>query len=1163
MSEPESGTDRKRSAGAPARLVLSFLGPPRVTVEGQVAVSAASKKVLALLAFLALGSGRPHPRELLATLFWPDQSPQRAQQNLRQVLARLKRAIEPAGAAEHGRHEPYIVANGHDVRFNPRSDYWLDVEAFVELLRAADEHPHRRLEACPRCIRSLERAVAMYRGAFLEGLSVAGCSHELDEWMVLEREQLAMRATSAMHSVANARLARRDAEGAREAARELLGMEPWNEAALRLMMRAIAVSDGRNAALQYFAAFSDSLGRELDVSPEDATLRLVDQLRSDAAEDIAFRDAGAHIPVAPTPLVGREDAIEHIERLLAGRDERLVTIHGPGGIGKTRVALEVAERQAPLWSDGVWFVPLADVEGDDELLAAVAKGLGIAGGRGQLDSATIIDHLRERELLLVLDSFEGLVDAAGLLAEVLSAAPLVKLLVTSRCRLDLRQEWLVDLGGLEVPPEAAGAAGVAGDHHAGAREGPEESRLEMVDSVRLFDQCARREVADFEITAQNAEAVSRICRLVEGLPLGLELAAAWVRLMPCDRIADEIQRSIAFLDAPRERAPRRRQSLWATFEHSYQLLEEDARRVFRRLSVFRGGFTPQAAKEVAGASPALLVVLADNSLVRTYRSGRLDSHAALREFAGEKLAADADELARTRDRHSAFYLDHVRRAYAAAAQHDTSESMAWLGDELENVRLAWDRASEVGDIDAIGGALRAVEKYYFLNGRYREGQRQFKRAADAVEATIDESEGAAGARSEPSRAWLRAVATKARLRAGEAYFASRQGKNEEVAALAEEVVTLARLAGDQVCEARGLHFRSGALWRSGDPDAAIEYEERALQLIRAVAVHESVAGGEGGRAIAAVACADEGSELERWCVNQLAGILWSQGDMRGAEEALEQMLELALRTGSRSHEAVALGNLALIAHDRGEYSLAKTRYRRSLAIYREVGGSDTVGYKNLAELCIEVGEFEEAGALLEQSLAVTRETGARRSESFALGSMALLCNCKGEHLDAERLSRQGLNIAQELSDMDAEAAAIMQLGNALVALGELHAAQQAFERAIELLHNVGQGLQAVAPAAGLAHVRMLEGDISDAMDYAQIVLPRCIAADLDGVVYRSEVQLRCFYVLRAAHDPRADEVLRSARRELLRRADAITDPRMRDSFLNRVPAHRAITELSG
>jgi predicted ATPase len=648
---------------------MAMLGPPEVSVDGVPVIGLRSPKVLALMAYLAVEAHHPHSRAALADLLWPDQTEVNALRNLRKTLSRLRIAIGDDRA-----DPPHLLADSLVIQLNRASHCHLDVECFTSCLDATRHHAHRRLEACLPCTSLLERACGCYRGDFLAALRVEGCSAAFDEWLMLNRERLRLRACSALHALASASLARGEHAEARRYAQRLVHLDPLSEAAERLMLRALALSDGRNAALCHYKGFQQSRADELGVAPEDATQALVQQVRAGTLSDSLSSAASEHLPLPGTPLVGRVAELQRIAEYLAGRDQRLVTLHGLGGSGKTRLALESATKQAHLWRDGVWFVPLATVTTPDELLDRLAETLAHAPEHVPLQPEHLMEDLRSRELLLILDGFEHLMDARSILRKILRSAEGVRILVTSRSRLGLRQEWSIEVQGLSVPEDLArlqySAHDGDGAHDADAEpaSGPgAPSQLLLgtasaaeYDAVRLFVQNARQSDPDFLLTDDNLPHVVRICRLVSGLPLGIELAAAWVRLYRCHRIADEIERSPDFLHRSGSGAPEHQQSLRAAFEYAYNLLTRSERSVFRQLSVFHGGFTPRAALQVADAGPADLASLADKSVLKASRSGRLDTHRAVRVYAAEKLSERPDEEQMARDRHARFFLNYMQ-----------------------------------------------------------------------------------------------------------------------------------------------------------------------------------------------------------------------------------------------------------------------------------------------------------------------------------------------------------------------------------------------------------------------------------------------------------------------------------------------------------------------
>jgi predicted ATPase/DNA-binding CsgD family transcriptional regulator len=382
-----------------------------------------------------------------------------------------------------------------------------------------------------------------------------------------------------------------------------------------------------------------------------------------------------NLPIQSTAFIGRSRELTEIAALLSDPACRLLTLTGPGGIGKTRLALQAAADQLRSFAHGIYFVSLASVTSPDLIFNAVANALQLSTHPTEQTSTQVIRHLREKHVLLLLDNFEHLHDGVDLLTEILKAAPAVKFLVTSRERLNVLEEWVFALDGLSVPDDK-----------------PAEP-LENYSAVRLFVQRARQTQAGFSLD-DNAEAVKTICRGVEGMPLGLELAASWLRAMSCQQIAARMADSLDFLTTPLRNLPERHRSLRAVFEQSWSLLSRDEQTVLPRLSVFRGGFDLEAAEQVTGASLSLLAALMDKSLIRLSENGRYDLHELLRQYAADKLSADDAILAA--DRHLAYFL---QLAEQSAAHKFGRGQIAWFDRmqvELDNLRaaLAWSLNSE-------------------------------------------------------------------------------------------------------------------------------------------------------------------------------------------------------------------------------------------------------------------------------------------------------------------------------------------------------------------------------------------------------------------------------------------------------------------------------------
>ena len=395
------------------------------------------------------------------------------------------------------------------------------------------------------------------------------------------------------------------------------------------------------------------------------------------------------MPTPTTSFVGRSEELARIRDLLANPHCHLLTIIGPGGIGKTRLALQAAADQFSNFPDGIYFVPLAGVGSSDLIAAAIANALPASFSEAENLRDRVIRYLRRRQMLLLLDNFEHLLAGVDLLIDVLQAAPSVKLLVTSRERLNVQEEWALTLGGLTVPPKEA------------------TDPLENYSAVELFIERARQAQTNFALGAE-AEAVRAICQRVEGMPLGLELAASWLRAMTCQQIAAQMDSSLDFLRTPLRNVPERHRSLRVMFEQSWRLLSADEQAVLMKLTVFRGGFGLEAAEAVAGASLSILAGLADKSLLRLNPSGRYDLHELLRQFAADKLA-EIDGLAAAVNRRHLEYFSYL--ADEAEAHLYGPRKEAWfdrLEVEHDNLRaaLAWTLRSKEAEAGLhLAGAL--------------------------------------------------------------------------------------------------------------------------------------------------------------------------------------------------------------------------------------------------------------------------------------------------------------------------------------------------------------------------------------------------------------------------------------------------------------------------
>ena len=421
-----------------------------------------------------------------------------------------------------------------------------------------------------------------------------------------------------------------------------------------------------------------------------------------------------HLPADITSFIGRKREVAEIKRLL--QQNRLVTLAGPPGMGKTRLALQVAREAAGSFRDGIFFVPLAPIQAVDNLLWAITDHLDFQfeSQGGPLEQLLI--YLREKALLLVLDNFEHLIAGGGLLTEILRAAPSVKILVTSRERLRLYGEASYTVGGMVLP----------GDHR---DEGAARS-----EAVELFVERAKSVSPGLDWKPYDLPHIIRICRLVEGMPLGIELAATWVDTLLPKEIANEIEQDIDILEVERQDVPQSQRSIRAAFDRSWNMLDETQGAAFRRLAVFRGGMTREAAKAVAGAGLRTLHDLVNKSLLRhNSNTGRYDIHELLRHYAEEKLEISGESEAVTQA-HAAYFAGFMADRWPEMKKHRQKIALQEIRADFENARVAWQYWIEKGEVVQLKKFLHSFWVFCDIQGWYPAGIELFEQGAQAMQA---------------------------------------------------------------------------------------------------------------------------------------------------------------------------------------------------------------------------------------------------------------------------------------------------------------------------------------------------------------------------------------------------------------------------------------------
>jgi len=677
-------------------LEVFCLGDFKVRLDGVAIPALSNSKPLALWLYVALG-GAERARAHLAEVFWSELDDEAARGNLRLVLLRLRNLVP-----EH------VVVTRTAVRIPPHARYVIDATT----VPAVDDLSRESIDAL--LLRKPEEFLAGARLRY---------APPFDDWVSAERQRLVADHVTRLTELGRRLSTRGDAPRGVEVYRRCLSLVPWSEDHHRALIRCYADLGQRAAALAQFDACRHALRRELDVEPEAATRELIDSIRRAPAGGVPSAGpvsavversgAAGFDPLAP--LVDRTHEREGLMQLLLGEGCRLVSLVGPGGVGKTHLAQHVAESLREAFRDGVCFVPLADVhpqlpEQSASLVEArIAETLGLPGGNASTRTA-LLAALAERELLLVLDNFEQLTDAAGLIEEITLRAPHVHVLVTSRHRLELPAEWAVRLGGLDYPDDP---------HWTDASSG--------YAAVELFTKVAKRR-ADFDVAASGVD-ILRICRMVEGYPLAITLAARWLATMTCREIAERLRDSLSLLsDTHHPAAPPRHQSLAAVLDQSWVLLNEAEQAAFSGLSTFRGGFTLAAAVAVVTSDLDVLDRLVNKSLLHRRQDGRLEIHEVMRELGAAKLGRNGERARAIRERHAIYYESLLRDEHSRFELDPLRAAFELTRQELANLLTAFEYRLTRGAAEPIAELLRGVWVFHKRLGWFADGAALLGRA---------------------------------------------------------------------------------------------------------------------------------------------------------------------------------------------------------------------------------------------------------------------------------------------------------------------------------------------------------------------------------------------------------------------------------------------------
>ena len=917
---------------------LGLFGVPRLDVGGQP-VSLGRRKAMALLAYLAV-TRNPHHRETLATLLWPESSPEAAYSALRNVLWILRQT--PLA--------PYLHSNRSTVELMEDDAFWVDANRFRELATHCPTGRHPATEACVDCAPSLVEAVGLFHAPFMAGFMLDNADG-FDDWQFAERDALHRELSDTLDRLTALCIATDDWAAVAIHSRRWLDIDRLNEFAYQRLIEALAKLGKRSEALRCYEACVKLFDEELGLPPESATTDLANSIRRTSVS----RTEGAvsvrltNLPTALTPFVGRANAVEHVVLQFLEHGKRLVSLVGLSGVGKTALALEIGRTVQDKMEHGVFLVALGTVDKDEMVIRSIAEVLGLSASRDRPAglSLELADFLREREMLLILDETERVPSMGAVVSGLLSNAPRVRCLVTSHAPLGISGEVAIPLHGLDIPPTDA----------------PIES-LGEYDAIRLLKLTERSLDSMETVRDEERLAMASVARLLEGFPLGLEMAGAWRSVFSWREIHDRISDSLDFLVHTHRDVPERHRNLRAVYEQAWNLLSQEERTVLCRLAVFRGGFGIGDAESATGGSPEVFAALAERCLIRRIAAERYQVHELLRQFSLKNLRATSADYEQAMQRHAIHFIERAATSFERLKGTEQIRTLYEMQLDLANIRAAWLYVADASDAERLRQAAHGLFFYFDMRAHFEEGSDIFRRAIDRFDGSVDAS-------------------VDGFLRIAYGWFARFTAEVEPDYWIREGLRLLDGAQPFRVGHALAnvIAGYAGSLADIGD---IRERLHKSLAYFRG-------AGDTWGEALT---------------IDCLAGVEFKIDADHGKRLA-EESLRLRKRIGDHWGEALNLSTLARFAEMQEDWELAKVRYHQSQRLSVRIADDLFMAIDaqiSRARIALEQGAHGEAEELANDALSLAKRTSSRLLIARAVLVLGRLARARGDSaLATERL----------------------------------------------------------------------------------------------------------------------------------------------------------------
>ncbi len=1000
------------------RLKIALLGPPEISLD-EAPVETDRHKAIALLAYLAV-QPKPQRRDTLAALLWPDYPRTSAFAYLRRTLWELHQMLSKG----------WVGADREKVWLEQLPDLQVDVTTFEQAISS----PQADLEA-------LSSAASLYRGDFLQGLVVADTA-PFQEWQLTQAEHYRRGFARLLEKLVETLEQNNDYAQALLYAQRWLALDQLNEPVYRAVMRVLTSLGERNKALMVYQECQATLQNALGVDPQEETRQLYEAIlkgerlagATPAVQAVSWQ---GNLPTPTTPFIGRKRELEQVLQLMHDPAVRLLTLTGPGGTGKTRLSIEAAAKLGSSYNDGIWFIPLAAVKTLQGLITAMGTSLGFSFYQGEENfNQQLLDYLRHKRMLIILDNFEQLVSTSrAMVVAILQSAPQVKLVVTSRERINLQAEQVYQVGGLHSP-----------DRQAISMSTDPAELAESYEATQLFYERARRVRPGFQPSRENLVDAAHICQMVEGSPLGIELAAAWLEVAPPTDIAREIAHNLDFLESAAGDLPDRQRSLRAVFETSWKLLQTAEQQAFQRLCVFRGSFSRQAAETVCGCSLATLLKLVHQSWLQQRDDGRYQLHEVLRQYGNERLQANQQEWQQTRDRHAEYFAEYLHHYSQALQTSDQLQALEALKLEIDsNIPEALEQLVTTQKTETIvGKMLMGLLHYSMIRSTTEDFIPLLKSAYESI-STVDDS---------------KSLVPQAILETVEIYFSMNQ--METSSNLKQRTRRLLELANE-----RGMQKQMG-MWYTVLVSLYgfnVNFEEGSMQYLRILQnIDEATNLWEAGYGYldASQFCGVENRELRK--------------------SYLEKALAAFKGIGVLHEQGVTLLDLGMLAASEMDYSRAIEYTLEAQGFFEKVEnrwGVDRT-WMNLADFYIYSGRIEQGIHAFEETRIFNEKSGNRHALGIDLSWESMAVSRYGKLEDALVLRLRSLEVAREVGNPHDIAWHTWELGEIYRLMHELQQARHCYDEALPEFEALNDNLGLAFYERGYGDIATMNQDWSEA-----------------------------------------------------------------------------------